>query len=79
MRFARISFRLCGLAGLLLGTPLSIWLALRTNLSPWIDLILIIVAVLMLLGMPLGIKVITGRDGFTFYRDVIPIKGTEAI
>src|SRR5437016_6011293 len=27
----------------------------------------------MLLATPLAVKVLTGRDGFTFYRDVIPI------
>jgi prolipoprotein diacylglyceryltransferase len=68
-----ISFRLCGVAGLLLGAPLAIWLALERGLSPWIELLLIAVAVSMLLLTPLTVKVFTGRDGFVFYRDVICI------
>lgn len=67
------AFKLCGVAGLLLGGPLAIWLALRQGLSPWTEVELIAVAVGMLLLTPLTVKVFTGVDGFVFYRDVICI------
>lgn len=49
------------------------WLALQLNLSRSVELTLIVVAVTILLATPLAIKVLTGRDSFTFYRDVISI------
>lgn len=67
------SFKWCGVAGLLFGGPLAIWLALHHGLSPWIELTLVAVAVGALLATPLAVKVLTGRDGFVFYRDVICI------
>jgi hypothetical protein len=79
MKLIKNSFLYCGLSGLLLGAPVSLWLALRSGLSPWVELILISVAVGMLLGTPLAVKVMTGKDGFTFYRDVIPIFATVTI
>ena len=73
MRFPQNSFKVCGLCGLVLGGPLSLWLAWRHGLSPWIELTLIVLAVGMLLAVPLAVKVFTGIDGFVFYRDVICI------
>lgn len=73
MRLPEHSFQLCGVAGLLLGAPLAIWLALYSGLSPWVEVALIAVAVSMLLAVPLAVKVLTGEDGFVFYRDVICI------
>jgi len=73
MQLTKLSFRLCGLAGLLLGTLLTGWLTLHQGLSPWIELRLIAVAVGTLLATPLVIKVFTGRDSFVFYRDAICI------
>lgn len=73
------SFKWCGVAGLLLGGPLALWLARRHGLSPWIELTLITVAVGMLLAVPLTVKVFTGRDGFVFYRDVICIFAAVAL
>jgi prolipoprotein diacylglyceryltransferase len=67
------AFKLCGVAGLLLGAPLAIWLALHLGHSPRIEMVLISVAVGMLLLTPLTVKVFTGVDGFVFYRDVICI------
>ena len=67
------AFKICGVAGLLLGGPLALWLTLHLGLSPWIEITLIAVAVLMLLATPLVVKVLTGVDGFVFYRDVICI------
>jgi Prolipoprotein diacylglyceryl transferase len=73
MRIPEIAFRLCGVAGLLLGAPLAISLALHRGLSPWKEAVLIAVAVGALLATPLAVKVFTGVDGFVFYRDVICI------
>ncbi len=73
MRFPQDSFKVCGVCGLVLGGPLALWLARRHGLSPWIELTLIAVAVGMLLAVPLVVKVLTGIDGFVFYRDVICI------
>lgn len=67
------AFKLCGVAGLLLGGPLALWLVRRHGLSPWTEVTLVAVAVFMLLATPLAVKVFTGRDGFVFYRDVICI------
>lgn len=67
------SFKFCGVAGMLLGGPLALWLTLYRGLSPWIEVILVVVAVGMLLATPLAVKIATGRDGFVFYRDVIGI------
>jgi phosphatidylglycerol:prolipoprotein diacylglycerol transferase len=73
MIFPQRSFQSCGVVGLLCGGPLALWLTLRRGLSPWVELTLIAVAVGMLLATPLAVKVLTGRDGFVFYRDVICI------
>jgi len=34
------SFKFCGVAGMLLGGPLALWLTLYRGLSPWIEVIL---------------------------------------
>ncbi len=67
------AFKICGVAGLLMGGPLALWLAHRQGLSLWTELVVISVAVGMLLATPLAVKVLTGVDGFVFYRDVICI------
>lgn len=67
------SFRVCGVAGLLLGGPLALELARYRGLSPWIEVMLVAIAVFMLLATPLAVKVFTGVDGFVFYRDVLCI------
>jgi prolipoprotein diacylglyceryltransferase len=67
------AFKYCGCLGLILGGPLSVYLAFRQGLSPWFETCVITVAVGMLLATPLAVKVLTGRDGFVFYRDVICI------
>lgn len=72
-------FKLCGVCGLILGGPLTLWLAVRRDLSPWIELALIAVAVGMLLAVPLVVRVFTGIHGFVFYRDVICIFAAVAL
>src|SRR5947209_7114061 len=67
------AFKVCGAFGLLLGGPLALWLTVYCGLLPWIEVALVAVAVGMLLLTPLAVKVVTGRDGFVFYRDVICI------
>lgn len=79
MRFPRNAFKVCGVCGLILGGPMALWLARRQGLSPWIELTLIAVAVGMLLAVPLVVKVLTGIDGFVFYRDVICIFAAVAL
>ena len=73
------SFQYCGVAGLLLGGPLALWLALERGLSLRVETTLIVVAVGMLLAVPLVVKVFTGIDGFVFYRDVICIFAAVAL
>jgi prolipoprotein diacylglyceryltransferase len=75
----KFSFRICGIAGLILGGPLAIALAVLRGLSPLIEILLVIVAVGMLLATPLAVKVFTGIDGFVFYRDVLCIFAAVAI
>lgn len=79
MRLPKVAFRICGVAGLVFGGPLALWLAVHRGLSPWIELTLIAVAVSMLLAVPLAVKVFTGVDGFVFYRDVICIFAAVAL
>jgi prolipoprotein diacylglyceryltransferase len=75
----KFSFRLCGIAGLILGGPLALGLTVLRGLSPLIEILLVIVAVGMLLATPLAVKVFTGKDGFVFYRDVLCIFAAVAI
>lgn len=66
-----LSFVSCGVAGFLSALTLSLFLVLHTQLSPWTMLICAATAVAGLLGTALTIKVLTGEDGFVFYRDAV--------
>lgn len=79
MKFHQISFQLCGALGLLCGGPLAIRLALARGLSPWIEAVLIAVALSMLLATPLAMKVLTGRESLVLYRDGICIFAAVAL
>lgn len=79
MKFQQISFQFCGALGLLCGAPLAIKLARAGGLSPWIEAVLIAVALFMLLATPLTMKVFTGRENLVLYRDGICIFAAVAL
>ena len=73
MRSSEYIFLSCGCLGLLLAAPYTFYLVHSQGLSPWIELTLVISALILLLAVPLTVKVLTGREGLVFYRDVICI------
>lgn len=59
----------CGIAGFAVAAIMSHLLILRVGLSPGVQLICAVTAAAGLLGTALLAKVLTGEDGFVFYRD----------
>jgi Prolipoprotein diacylglyceryl transferase len=70
-RFRRSPFVHCGIAGLIVALGVSQWLTLKLGLSPSVQLACALTAVAGLLGTALAGKILTGQDGFVFYRDAI--------
>ena len=64
-------FLACGIAGYAVATLFSQFLVLRVGLSPRVQLICGVAAAAGLLGTALLAKLLTGEDGFVFYRDAI--------
>jgi len=65
------SFVLCGVAGLLLAVPFTLFLTASAALSIGVEVLLIVCALSTLLLVPLTIKVFTGKETLVLYRDVI--------
>src|SRR5258708_4251242 len=66
-------FLFCGFLGLLVGAPFTLYLVILLRLLPWVEAVLICCAMFVLLAVPLTVKVLSGREGLVFYRDVILI------
>jgi len=64
-------FLFCGFLGLLVGAPFTLYLVIFLRLLPWVEAVLICCAMFVLLAVPLTVKVLSGREGLVFYRDVI--------
>lgn len=64
-------FLACAMVGFAVATLFSQLLVLRLGLSPRVQLVCGIAAAVGLLGTALAAKLLTGKDGFVFYRDAI--------
>jgi prolipoprotein diacylglyceryltransferase len=67
------AFRLCGYVGFVAGVVLAEVLAVALGRSSWVMSAIVATAVLTLLSLVMTVKIVTGEEQLTYYRDVIAV------